>query len=143
MKTVTIQYCYGEHKTIVSHHRTDDDDAAIESAIRKHYGKRAQFFRDNGICTTSTQYGQIGHYVDRIGAASMDTGRVSIQVATKPHGLSDRPSNARKGPEPRTALFSVRLTQSTAGRLESLKEPGESKSDCIARLIDESMISPE
>jgi len=80
MKTVTIQYCYGDHRKLVSTHRTDSDEVAIERAIAKHFGKRAGFYRDNGISTATVQFGQIGHYSKSEGCSVMDTGRVSISV---------------------------------------------------------------
>ncbi|MCY1179237.1 hypothetical protein D9M71_312130 [compost metagenome] len=80
MKTVTIKYCYGDHQELISIHRTDSDEVAIERAIAKHFGKCAGFHRDNGISTATTQYGQIGHYSNSAGCYTMDTGRVYIRV---------------------------------------------------------------
>lgn len=80
MKTVTIRYCYGDYQELVSTHRTDSEEVAIERAIAKNFGERAGFYRDNGISTETTQYGQIGHYSKSAGCSVMDTGRVSIRV---------------------------------------------------------------
>lgn len=81
MKTVTIHFTYGDNKDLVSRHRTNDDQEATERAIKKHFGSRASFFKDNGISTATTTYGQIGHYVELAGCYSMDTGRVWIEIA--------------------------------------------------------------
>ncbi|GLR55205.1 hypothetical protein GCM10007923_64270 [Shinella yambaruensis] len=79
MKTVTIRQCYGDHTEWTSTHRTDDDQVAIERAIKRRFGVRAAFYEDNGLSTESKKYGQIGHPT-KWGNASMDTGRVSIRV---------------------------------------------------------------
>ena len=80
MKTVTIEYCYGDRQELVSTHKTNCDTAAIDRAIAKHFGKRASFYQDNGICTAAVLYGRVGHYSTTMGCASMDTGRVSVRV---------------------------------------------------------------
>jgi len=80
MKKVTIKFCYGDYKTLVSNHKTDDDDTAIERAISKHFGVNAGFFIDNGISTNQNQYGQIGHHVKSENFSTMDTGRLLITV---------------------------------------------------------------
>lgn len=82
--TVTITECYGDRRTTTLKARTDDLSEAVARAIRKGYGTRARFYRDNGISVgsdalTGTQYGQIGHSIGNR-TASMDTGRVSIRA---------------------------------------------------------------
>lgn len=79
---VTITECYGERKTSILRARTDNLYVAISRAIRKAYGARKYFCRDNGIsigndALSGSQYGQIGHSVGNW-TTSLDTGRVCI-----------------------------------------------------------------
>ena len=79
---VSITECYGDRRITVKTTTTGDLDVAIESAIKKGYG-RAGFYRDNSISSGATalagsQYGQIGRS-SRDGA-NMITGRVCIRA---------------------------------------------------------------
>jgi len=79
MLTVTITHCYGDRDTFTSRHRTDSKAEAIERAAVKHYGKQADFVRDNGISNRVTDYGQIGRPCST-GGTNLITGRVAIRV---------------------------------------------------------------
>jgi len=81
MIKVTITECYGGRQLFVSTHKTNDEAEAQQKAIVKAYGRGKFLCVDHGITTpgSSTQYGQIGHYVDRRqGLISTDTGLVRI-----------------------------------------------------------------
>ena len=79
---ITITECYGERKTSILRARTESLDVAINRAIRKAYGAKKYFCRDNSIsigndALNGSQYGQIGHSVGNE-TTSLDTGRVCI-----------------------------------------------------------------
>lgn len=74
---VTIVECKSQGREWISNHKTNDKHEAIRRAIKKHFGTRAGFFRDNGI--NSGIYGQIGHSVGN-NCSTMDTGRVRIDI---------------------------------------------------------------
>lgn len=80
MLQVTITECYGERREHTSRHKTTDRDEAIARAVRKAYGSGRCLFRDNGISSPTTIYGQVGHYSRSAGCSTMDTGRVSIRI---------------------------------------------------------------
>jgi hypothetical protein len=79
---VTITQCYALRQQFVSFHRSPDD--AERLAIRKAYGVGRFLCVDQGLSVpgSSTQYGQIGHYVDprKRNLISTDTGRVRIDI---------------------------------------------------------------
>ena len=79
---VKITECYGEYNETVINSRSNDIDTAINSAIRKGYGKGV-FIRDNGVSVgpdalAGSQYGQIG-CANRNGY-NLITGRVCIRA---------------------------------------------------------------
>lgn len=84
MITITITECKSGGQTWTSSHRAEDTWQAVERAVRKVWGRRAAFVRDNGLSVgrtpaDGTQYGQIG--VDaRGGGQDLITGRVKISA---------------------------------------------------------------
>lgn len=79
MLTVTITRLYGDRDESSSNHRTDDPQRAIDLAIAKTFGRAARFFPESEIGTPTTQYGQVGRYIEPR-CATMDTGRLVIRV---------------------------------------------------------------
>ena len=79
MLTVTITRLYGDRDESSSNHRTDDPREAIDRAVAKTFGRAARFFPESEIGTPTTQYGQVGRYIE-LHCATMDTGRLVIRV---------------------------------------------------------------
>jgi hypothetical protein len=79
---IRIKECRSDGKTWESRHRTADHQEAIDRAIIKQFGKGRSFYA-SPPCTgqgPNTRYGQIGHYVPKYEAASMDTDVVRIDI---------------------------------------------------------------
>lgn len=81
LKTVTI-YEVSEPKRefYSSHRRAETDDEAIDRAVRRHFGRAAWFWRDNGLLGMDTQYGQICKPLPG-GGNNCITDRVGIRVS--------------------------------------------------------------
>jgi len=80
MKTVTISECKSNGKIWESRHKTENDELAIEKAIKKQFGENAGFHRDTGLADIG-MYGQIAVPIGKQpGQSSTITGRVRIDV---------------------------------------------------------------
>lgn len=83
MITITIR---NGNETLTTLHRTDDLETAVKRAICRRWGKRAFFWRDNGISVGRTaldgrQYGQVCEPIrGNPGANNCITERVSIEA---------------------------------------------------------------
>jgi hypothetical protein len=75
---ITITYCGGNYTELVSNHRTDDRDTAIRRAITKHWTPLVSFWKDKGISTDNTWYGQMVR-PSKLGGMDCITQRVSIE----------------------------------------------------------------
>jgi len=87
MIRITIHECKTNGRCWTSQHRTDDARQAMTLAIAKFWGKRASFWRDNGISqgagdpSRGTEYGQIGEPIKgNPGCNNMITGRISVRA---------------------------------------------------------------
>ncbi len=80
MKTVTISECKAGGKSWTHTARTDDDQTAIARTIKRHFGRKAWFWRDNGL-KNQGMYGQIAEPIPGHNASNCVTGRVSISVS--------------------------------------------------------------
>lgn len=81
--TITDQSNNQKHQ---SRHRGADSWQAVDKAVKKRWGKRAWFHRDNGISvgafpTEGTQYGQVCEPIkSNPGVHNCITGRVSVRA---------------------------------------------------------------
>ncbi len=71
MKTVYITHTYGDYSTLISKHRSESTQDAIEKALKKHYGAGA-YWNENG---NLKGFGQVVK-----GDGSCITGQVNITV---------------------------------------------------------------
>lgn len=82
MFKVTIKYCYGDYKDLTTNIKSDYENEAICKAIKKFFGKSAQFYENyelNRDSNSAGGYGQIGKPIS-YNQHSMITGRVRIDV---------------------------------------------------------------
>jgi hypothetical protein len=77
---VTITECGGLQRVWSYSPQTDDIDEAIARTIKKHFGKNAGFFRDNGLLNEG-RYGQITEPAPKINAQNCLTGCVRIDTS--------------------------------------------------------------
>ena len=64
--------------SLESSHRTDDQETAIQRAVRKHWG-RAVFFKDDGRGSDTRRFGQVWRPTNYGNTA--ETGVVMVDVA--------------------------------------------------------------
>lgn len=80
MKTVSISECKTNGRSWTHTARTNDEKVAIERAVKKHFGRNAWFWRDNGLVNLG-MYGQIAVPVKGDNGSTCVTGRVNISVS--------------------------------------------------------------
>lgn len=79
MITVTIRECRSGGLEWTSRHRTDNEEAAIDRAIARYWGRSASLSGDHGLRDIG-RYGQIVTPA-RTGGYNCMTGRVRIEVS--------------------------------------------------------------
>lgn len=82
---VTIRECKRDGRSWSSNHRADDENEAIEKAIKKVWGRAARFERDHGLSgnrhpSEGRLYGQVFRKIKNDVAWSSMTGRISIDT---------------------------------------------------------------
>jgi hypothetical protein len=81
MIKITIRECKTQGQVWTSKHRTQNHDAAIGLALKKHFGRNSHFFRNHELSRgiESGGYGQVMKWVG-VSQYNSITGRVRIDV---------------------------------------------------------------